>query len=99
MISYLSALLAISGIMNYYINFLYLISSVSGSMASVLLVSSYLIKEDNMDVKSWYWNMFAWFIGFIIYQLAANFDSIIFGPTLLSLLASATITYIRALIK
>ena len=53
-ISMLSALLAISGIMDHYVNFLYLIASVFAPMAAVLLVSFYFIKSESVTgwVKS-----------------------------------------------
>ena len=97
-VSILSAVLAISGIMDHYINFLYLITSVFAPMASVLLVSFYLGGDEN-DSKTWYWNIFAWFVGFITYQATANLDSIFLGPTLLAVFVSAAITYLRILLK
>lgn len=97
-VSILSALLAISGIMDHYINFLYLISSVFGPMAAVLLVSFYF-GNDNNDVKDWYWNIFSWFVGFIVYQLTVSLDSIFLGPTLLAIISSAILTYIWIILK
>ena len=97
-VSILSAVLAISGIMDHYINFLYLITSVFAPMASVLLVSFYLGGDEN-DSKTWYWNIFAWLVGFITYQATANFDSIFLGPTLLAVIVSAAITYLWILLK
>ena len=96
-VSILSALLAISGIMNHYINFLYLISSVFAPMAAVLLVSFYIGGENS--TKDWYWNIFSWFCGFIVYQIAAGLDSIFLGPSLLAVITSATLTYIWIKIK
>ena len=92
-VSILSAILAISGIMDHYINFLYLITSVFAPMAAVLLVSFYLGKTEN-DLKTWCWNIFSWFSGFIIYQMTVNLDSIVLGPTLLAVIVSAALTYI-----
>lgn len=96
--SAMSAVIAISGIMNHYIGFLYLISSVFAPMAAVLMVSFYLDKNHD-DVKTWYWNIFAWFAGFIAYQVAGQFDSIILGPTLIAIIVSATLSYLRVLMK
>lgn len=99
-VSALSAMLAISGIMDHYINFLYLIASVFAPMAAVLLVSFYL--TDNTyenDVKTWYWNIFAWLAGFIVYQITVNMDSIVLGPTLLAIIVSAALAYVRVLIN
>ena len=92
-ISIISALLAISGIMNHYIDFLYLITSVFAPMAAVLIVSFYYGGDEN-ETKDWYWNVFAWFIGFITYQIAVRFDSIFLGPTLLAIIVSVTLTFI-----
>ena len=96
--SAMSAVIAISGIMDHYIGFLYLISSVFAPMAAVLMVSFYL-DEDHDDAKTWYWNIFAWFAGFAVYQVAGLFDSVILGPTLLAIIASASLAYLRILMK
>ena len=96
-VSALSIVIAISGIMNHYIGFLYLISSVFAPMAAVLLVSFYF--DANNDEIRWKWNMFAWLAGFIVYQAAGYFDSIFFGPSLLSIIASALLAYVPVLLK
>ena len=83
--------------MNHYIGFLYLISSVFAPMAAVLLVSFYFDEKD--DTRTWQWNMIAWVIGFVVYQVASMFDSIILGPTLLAIIVSASLAYIRVLMK
>lgn len=97
-VSILSAILAISGIMDHYINFLYLITSVFAPMAAVLLVSFYLGKNEN-DLKTWCWNIFSWFSGFIIYQMTVNLDSIVLGPTLLAVIVSAVLAYVWILLN
>ena len=97
-VSILSAIIAISGIMNHYINFLYLISSVFGPMAAVLLVSFYIGGEEN-EARDWYWNIFAWLVGFIVYQVTVNLDSIFLGPSLLAIIASGALAYIWILVK
>lgn len=98
-VSVLSVGIAISGIMNHYIGFLYLISSVFAPMAAVLLISFYFNKNDEDNVIHWKWNMFAWFVGFMVYQLAGLFDSVVLGPTLLSIIVSATLTYSYVLLQ
>lgn len=95
-VSILSALLAISGIMGHYINFLYLIASVFAPMASVLLVSFYFVKSEG-NAKIWYWNIFSWLVGFVVYQMTVNLDSIFLGPTLLAIIASAIMAYVPGL--
>lgn len=98
-VSILSAILAISGIMNHYINFLYLIASVFAPMAAVLMVSYYLTRDNPGDNVTYIWNIIAWLAGFIVYQLTVNMNSIILGPTLLAIIVSASIAYINVLIK
>ena len=97
-VSILSAAIAISGIMDHYIDFLYLITSVFSPMAAVLMVSFYLGKQDN-DRKTWAWNLFSWFAGFIVYQLTAGLDSIFLGPTLLAVIVSGVLAYIWILFR
>ena len=92
-VSFLSALLAISEIMNHYISFLYLITSVFAPMAAVLIVSFYCGNEHN-ERKDFCWNIFAWFVGFIIYQVSAGLDSVFLGPTLLAVIASSLLSYL-----
>ena len=104
-VSLLSAALAISGIMDHYISFLYLIASVFAPMAAVLLVSFYFGKTDAVYTGEgcapgkvfWIWNFFAWFAGFVVYQVTVRLDSIFLGPTLVSVLVSAVISYIWVL--
>lgn len=96
LVSALSAVLAISGIMDHYIDFLYLITSVFAPMAAVLIVSFYLGEEDN-SIRTWSWNIFAWFVGFVIYQVTSGLDSIFLGPTLLAVIASGALAYIWTL--
>lgn len=97
-VSALSAMLAISGIMNHYISFLYLISSVFAPMAAVLVVSFYIGGENN-EKRDWYWNIFSWFVGFMVYQVASSMDSIFLGPSLLAVIVSAALAYINIFLK
>ena len=97
-VSFLSAGLAISGIMDHYISFLYLISSVFAPMAAVLVVSFYF-GNDNNEAKDWYWNIFSWFAGFAVYQITAGLDSIFLGPTLISVIVSGALAYAWILVK
>ena len=118
-VSLLSAALAISGIMEHYISFLYLIASVFAPMAAVLLVSFYFAKagavypgasdtheniagaSDTRESKArafWLWNLFAWLVGFIVYQVAERLDSVPLGPTLVAVIVSAALAYARVLV-
>ena len=108
-VSLLSAALAISGIMEHYISFLYLIASVFAPMAAVLLVSFYFAKVGAVDAREnsaraaslgfWLWNLFSWFAGFAVYQVAERLDSVPLGPTLLAVIVSAAFAYGRVLVK
>ena len=93
-VSAVSAVLAISGIMDHYIGFLYLIASVFAPMAAVLLVSFFLAKDHQVGHKYWILNLFAWLVGFAVYQVTSRLESVFLGPTLLSILASAVISYL-----
>ena len=105
-VSLLSAALAISGIMEHYISFLYLIASVFAPMAAVLLVSFYFGKAGaSVDQNSgavnarafWLWNLFAWLAGFVVYQIAERLDYVPLGPTLVAVIVSAVLAYARVL--
>ena len=108
-VALLSAALAISGIMEHYISFLYLIASVFAPMAAVLLVSFYFGKGGTVYTGEgtarasgkafWLWNLFSWLAGFIVYQVAAHQESVFFGPTLLAIIVSAALAYARVLVK
>ena len=98
-VSLLSAALAISGIMEHYISFLYLIASVFAPMAAVLLVSFYFAKERSATLGAWLWNFFAWLAGFAVYQVTVHLDSVFLGPTLLAVIVSAALAYARVLVK
>lgn len=75
--------LAICGLMDHYIDFLYLISSVFAPMATVLIVDRYLVKRGCV-----WWNVVAWLVGVTVYQFASASP---IGPTLTAILASAAI--------
>ena len=96
-VSILSAVLAISGIMDHYISFLYLIASVFAPMAAVLLVSFFFAKGRSESLGSWLWNFFAWLAGFAVYQVAERLDSVFLGPTLIAVIVSAVLAYARVL--
>ena len=68
-------------------------------MAAVLLVSFYIGGDNKADKKTWYWNMFAWLSGFIVYNITINLDSIVLGPTLLAIITSALLAYAGVLFK
>lgn len=89
----LSTVLAIWGIVDHYIHFLYLIAAVFAPMAAVLLVSYFFVKEHLNQKGFWIWNLVAWAVGFIVYQVAVNtgFDAV--GPTLLAVAISAALTF------
>jgi purine-cytosine permease-like protein len=94
-VSVLSAVLAISGIMDHYISFLYLIASVFAPMAAVLLVSFFFAKGRSESLGAWLWNFLAWLAGFAVYQVAGRLDSVFLGPTLIAVIVSAALAYAR----
>ncbi len=96
-VSAVSAVLAISGIMDHYISFLYLIASVFAPMAAVLLVSFFLDKQGRTGKAFWLWNLFAWLAGFVVYQVTVHLESVFLGPTLITVIVSAAISYIWVL--
>lgn len=98
-VSLLSAALAISGIMEHYISFLYLIASVFAPMAAVLLVSFYFERSFEPKKSFWLWNLFSWLAGFVVYQVAAHQESVFLGPTLLAVIVSVAFAYGRVLVK
>ena len=79
--------LGIAGIMDRYIDFLYLISSVFAPMAAVLIVDHYFVKKG----LKW-WNLAAWLAGFLTYQFAGASP---IGPTLTAILVSSAAAAIR----
>ena len=93
-VSALSAVIAASGIMDHYISFLYLIASVFAPMAAVLLVSFYLGHGRGGGLGFWLWNLFAWLVGFAVYQVAERLESVFLGPTLLAVLVSAVVAVV-----
>ncbi|PWJ61357.1 MULTISPECIES: cytosine permease [unclassified Fibrobacter] len=89
----LSTVLAIWGIVDHYIHFLYMIASVFAPMAAVLLVSFYFVKEHLEKKCFWIWNLFAWLAGFAVYQVAVTTGFEAVGPTLLAVVISAALTF------
>jgi len=77
----LGAVLAASGIVDRYVDFLYLIASVFAPMAAVLLVSHYVVRETHAR-----WNFVSWIAGLAAYQICGTSP---IGPTLTALLVSA----------
>lgn len=88
------AALAISGIIDRYTDFLYLIASVFSPMASVLLVSHYFVKKIHVR-----WNLFSWGIGFMVYHVASQYSLEFIGPSLMAMLFSALLTLVGLCLK
>ena len=84
-------ILAVCGVMDHYIDFLYLISSVFAPMATVLLVDRYLIRRGRV-----LWNLFAWLAGVLAYQFAGGSP---IGPSLTAIAVSAFLTGLQVLRK
>lgn len=95
----LSTVLAIWGIVDHYIHFLYMIAAVFAPMAAVLLVSFFFVKE-YLDKKGfWIWNLFAWAVGFAVYEIAVNTGVEWVGPTILAVVVSAALSFAAKLKK
>ena len=89
----LSTVLAIWGIVDHYIHFLYMIASVFAPMAAVLLVSFFFVKEHLEQKGFWIWNLFAWLVGFVVYQVSVTTGFEPIGPTLLAVIVSAALAF------
>ena len=77
------AALAVSGIVDRYADFLYLVSSVFAPMAAALLVGVFVVRKP----RPWL-NLAAWVAGFATYQLAGDCA---IGPTLASLAVTVVV--------
>lgn len=88
-----SAMLAASGIMDYYIDFLYLISSVFAPMAAVLIVAFYLPTKGKGGISFRIWNFVAWLLGFVAYEFTLHSGFFWGGPTLIAVVVSAAVAY------
>ncbi len=95
----LSTILAIWGIVDHYISFLYLIAAVFAPMAAVLLVSYFFVKEHLEQKGFWIWNLFAWAVGFAVYEIAVNTGVEFIGPTILAVVVSAALAFAAKLKK
>ena len=89
----LSTILAIWGIVDHYISFLYLIAAVFAPMAAVLLVSYFFVKEHLEKKGFWIWNLIAWAAGFAVYEIAVNTSVEFIGPTILAVAVSAVLAF------
>lgn len=79
----LGGVTAACGLMDHYIGFLCLISSVFAPMAAVLLTDRYLVKRSRVA-----WNVAAWLAGVVTYRFAAGSPV---GPTLTAVATSAVL--------
>lgn len=74
-------ILAIFTPITEYEGFLYLIGSVFAPMISVLIVSFFILKTDYSKKNCNYLNLLVWIIGFILYRMFMQLDTVI-GNTL-----------------
>jgi len=77
----IGTILAIFTPVEQYENFLYLIGSVFVPMISILIADYFILKKDNLKKTVDVTNFFIWAMGFAIYRLFLNIDTII-GSTL-----------------
>ena len=89
----LGAVLAITGTIEHYTEFLYLIASVFAPMASVMVVFHYLVRrflklESNSARYICAWNGISWLAGFSVYQIVVNSP---IGASLAAMLVSGSL--------
>lgn len=82
----IGVVLSVSGIIDRYTDFLYLIASVFAPMAAVFAVSHYIVKRPLPA-----WNLVAWAIGFGVYQFAGESP---IGPTITAMAVSAVLALV-----
>lgn len=82
--------LAIFTPITQYEGFLYLIGSVFAPMIAVLIVSFFILKVDYSKKNCAYVNLIVWVIGFVIYRLFMQIDTVI-GNTLPVMIITAGI--------
>ncbi len=89
----IGTVLAVFTPVTQYEGFLYLIGSVFAPMIAVLIVTYFVMKTDSSK-KSFSWvNLLVWFIGFIIYRLFMQIDTIV-GNTLPVMIITALLCII-----
>ena len=89
----IGTVLAVFTPVTQYEGFLYLIGSVFAPMIAVLIVTYFVMKTDSSE-KSFSWvNLLVWFIGFIIYRLFMQIDTIV-GNTLPVMIITALLCII-----
>ncbi len=77
----IGTILAIFTPITEYEDFLYLIGSVFAPMISVLIVTFFILKKDYSKKNCSYLNLIVWMIGFIIYRIFMQIDTVV-GNTL-----------------
>lgn len=94
----IGTMLAIFTPVEQYENFLYLIGSVFAPMISILIADYFILKKDNLKKTVDVTNFIIWAIGFAIYRLFLNIDTII-GSTLPVMIITVVICIVADKVK
>lgn len=81
-----------------YENFLYLIGSVFTPMISILIADYFILKKDNLKKTVDVTNFIIWTIGFVIYRMFLNINTVI-GSTLPVMIITVTICIVANKVK
>lgn len=74
-------------------NFLYFIGSVFAPMIAVQIADYFILKKDRSNVSFSWTNIVIWFIGFILYRILMNIETVV-GNTLIDMAATASISLV-----
>lgn len=78
-----------------YESFLYIIGSVFAPMFAILLTDFFILKKDVTDTSVDFSNALVWLIGFVLYRVSLNFDTVV-GNTLPTMIATSIICIIAS---
>jgi purine-cytosine permease-like protein len=93
----LGVIIAIYVGMDRYIDFLYMIASIFAPMVAVLLVDWFVLGRRSSSRVGGIFNVFAWFLGLIVYHLSLRSDFIL-GSALPSMVAAGIIAFAKGLL-
>lgn len=86
----IGTLLAVFTPITQFEGFLYFIGSVFAPMIAVLVTDYFILKRDGSNMKFDYVNIAVWFVGFVIYRIFMNTETVV-GYTLPSMIITGII--------
>lgn len=86
----IGTLLAVFTPITQFEGFLYFIGSVFAPMIAVLVTDYFILKRDGSNMKFDYVNLAVWFVGFVIYRIFMNTETVV-GYTLPSMIITGII--------